>query len=77
MKSKHRMFDCPELQKDPARLKRLKDAYLSKCVPVAHDSEQSADQMHIQVPEQPCNALVMDAERQKGRPRPTDQLALN
>ncbi|BDA42051.1 hypothetical protein COCOBI_02-8520 [Coccomyxa sp. Obi] len=30
MKGKHRMFDCPELQKDPERLKRLKDAYLAR-----------------------------------------------
>ncbi|CAL8466693.1 g6229 [Coccomyxa elongata] len=30
MKGKHRMFDCQELQKDPVRLKRLKNAYLAR-----------------------------------------------
>ncbi len=73
MKGKHRMFNCRELQRDSARLTRLKNAYLARCIPIEHGSEQSADQM--QVLEQPCNALVMNAGRSKEKPRLEDQPA--
>ncbi|CAL8465841.1 g5377 [Coccomyxa elongata] len=38
MKGKIRMFDCQELQKDSLCLKRLKNAYLARCIPVDHGS---------------------------------------
>ena len=70
MKGKHRMFDCRELQRDSARLTRLNNAYIARCVPVEHGSEQSTVQM--QVLKQPCNDLVMNAGRPKKRPRSED-----
>ena len=72
-RSGHRMFDCPDLNEDPARKKRLRDA-AQKCAP--SPCAEAHDQTQTQV--QPCNALVMSAgpgpSGTRPNPRPEEVL---